>query len=193
MQVHSPLLTEHAVIRRMMDVIDKFRCPIRGAGQWIEVHLDSIMDFLCMYVDRCHHAKEEDIFLHHLEKKEIHESDRKVMEELLQGHVFIMKSVGEIIDAQSSLLSGDEAAGAAIDEKFGILTASYVAHMKMENEIFFPKVLKYFSYQEQNSVLHEFWRFNEKIPLEKYHATLHQLEALTGTASHPSIRLFHSS
>lgn len=189
MQVHTPLMAEHNIISRMMEATKRLTGQVRGSGQGFNGQ-DTVIDFLCMYVDRCHHVKEEEILFHHLEKKKIHECDQKTMEELIQEHVFIMKSTGEIMSARSE--AGSRGDGEIVERKLEILSACYLEHIRKENETFFPRVLKYFSYYEQNSILQEFWRFNEKIPLEKYHAALHKMEALTGTASYPSMRLFHS-
>jgi len=189
MQVHIPLVAEHNIISRMMEATRRLTRQVRGSGQGFNGQ-DTVIDFLCMYVDRCHHVKEEEILFHHLEKKKIHEGDRKTMEELIQEHVFIMKSTGEIMSARAE--AGSRGAEEIVDQRLRILSGYYLEHIRKENETFFPRVLKYFSYYEQNSILQEFWRFNEKIPLEKYHAALHKMETLTGMASYPSMRLFQS-
>ncbi|RJR54769.1 MAG: hemerythrin domain-containing protein [Desulfobacteraceae bacterium] len=190
MQVHTPLVAEHKIIRRMMEAIGKWTEQVRGSGKGFNGHSDTVIDFLCMYVDRCHHVKEEEIFFHHLDKKKILEGDRKTMEELIQEHVFIMKSTGEIMSARSE--AGSRGDGEIVERRLRILSGYYLEHIRKENETFFPRVPKYFSYYEQNSILQEFWRFNEKIPLEKYHAALHKMETLTGMASYPSIGLIQS-
>jgi len=192
MQVLTPLMAEHGVILRMIEVIRKILEVMRDSKQEVHMSLDNVIEFLCMYVDRCHHAKEEDIFFSRCEKKGIHETDRKVMTELIDEHILIMKTVGELIMAKRERAEGYQFDGEIPGKKLELLITFFPEHIRKENEIFFPKVLKYFCHDEQYSIMREFWRFNERMPMEKYHALLHQLEAISGRASHPSIRLAHS-
>lgn len=192
MPVLTPLMAEHAVILRMMEVVRKIMEGMPESNREVHRRLDNVIEFLCMYVDRCHHAKEEDIFFSHCEKKGIPETDRNVMTELIEEHIFIMKTVGELIDARREHGNSFRSAEEIGRNKLALLTSLFPEHMRKENEIFFPKALKYFSPYEQYSILREFWRFNERMPMEKYHALLQQLEVYAGRASHSSMRLSHS-
>ena len=99
MQIHAFLMVEHSVIGRMIEVIKSLIETMQGSRQARPLRLDNVIDFLCMYADRCHHVKEEDIFFYRCDKKGMHETDKKIMAELIEEHIFIMKTVGEIIDA----------------------------------------------------------------------------------------------
>jgi len=192
MRVYIPLVAEHDVILRMTEVIKKLPACMRESREEIPVNFDNVIDFLCMYVDRGHHAKEEDIFFHHCEKKEIQGTDRKIMKELIEEHIIIMRTVGELTDAWEKHSKGDRSTGETLERTLEMLATYYLKHMRKENEIFFPKALKYFSLKEEYSMLREFWKFNEKILFQKYYAILDRLEALTVGTFHPSICLSHS-
>ena len=192
MRVYTPLVAEHDVILRMTEVIRKLieRTPESQEGS--QVNFDNVIDFLCMYVDRCHHAKEEDIFFCHCEKKGINGIDKKIMQGLTDEHVFIMRTVGEIIEARRTKANGYRSTRETLESKLERLATYYPEHMRKEKEVFFPIALKYFSREEQYSILREFWKFNEKVLFEKYYAILDRLETLTGSTTDPSIRLSRS-
>jgi hemerythrin-like domain-containing protein len=187
MRVYIPLVAEHDVILRMTEVIKKLPECMRESRKEIPVNFDNVIDFLCMYVDRCHHVKEEDIFFRHCEKKGIQGTDKKIMEELIEEHIVIMRTVGELTGAREKHSKGYRSAGETLERTLEMLTTYYLKHMRKENEIFFPKAFKYFSLEEEYSMLREFWKFNEKILFEKYYAILDRLEKFTGGTTYPPI------
>jgi hemerythrin-like domain-containing protein len=189
MQVYSPLVVEHDVILRMTEAIKKLLECMRESQEEIQVNFDNVIEFLCMYVDRCHHVKEEDIFFHHCDKKGIQGTDKKIMEELVAEHAWIMRTVGELIRERQEYGEAYRLARENVESKLSIVSTYYPEHMRKENEIFFPRVLKYFSHDEQYSILRQFWKFNEKILFEKYYAILDRLEARTVGTTYPPIRL----
>lgn len=191
MQIHALLMVEHSVIGRMIEVIKSLIEPMHGSRQARPLRLDNVIDFLCMYADRCHHVKEEDIFFYRCDKKGMHETDKKIMEELIEEHIFIMKTVGDIIDAWQKHADGHRSAKETLRNKLEILTTFYPEHMRKEDEIFFPKALTYFSHDDQDSMLREFSKFDENSGFEEYLTIPCQLELLAAGTPQQSTRQFH--
>ena len=54
------LKTEHEAIKLMLNILTKVADRLDSGGEVAREDLDQIMAFLTGFVDRCHHAKEED-------------------------------------------------------------------------------------------------------------------------------------
>ncbi len=56
--------------------------------------IDSAVDFISVYADRCHHGKEEEILFRDLAKKKMNEEDTRIMNELIEEHIWGRKTRG---------------------------------------------------------------------------------------------------
>ncbi|MCJ7619462.1 MAG: cation-binding protein, partial [Anaerolineae bacterium] len=56
------------------------------------------------------------------------------------------------------------------------LVEFYPAHIEKEDKRFFVPCMKYFSRQEQDEMLKEFWEFDKRLIHEKYAAIVGRLE-----------------
>lgn len=61
-------------------------------------------------------------------------------------------------------------------DKLNILIDFYPKHIKKEDDIFFPNSEKYFSEDELEAMLKEFWEFDKTMIHEKYKLVVEQLE-----------------
>ena len=66
------------------------------------------VDFIKTYADRTHHGKEEEILFRDLAKKELTPELKKIMQELLDEHVWGRKTTAKLVAAKEKYLSGDE-------------------------------------------------------------------------------------
>lgn len=68
MKATSELKDEHGGIKVMLEILGKV-CDRLDAGQSVDPkHLEEILEFLKVFVDKCHHAKEEDYLFPAMEK-----------------------------------------------------------------------------------------------------------------------------
>ena len=176
MQPRGPLMIEHRLIERMIAKIEAELQSIAETGNTDPVFIDVAVDFIRTYVDRTHHGKEEDILFRDLSKKHLSDTDRTVMDELVQEHVFGRKTTGELVDANSRYRGGHKSALTVIAEKLRTLGEFYPKHIEKEDKVFFPAAMGYFSEQEQKSMLDEFWEFDRKMIHEKYKSVVEALE-----------------
>jgi hemerythrin-like domain-containing protein len=138
--------------------------------------VDMAVDFIGMYADRTHHGKEEDILFRDLEKKNLSEVDRRVMNELIQEHVFGRRTTKELVEANTLYRQGDHSALGQIMNKLNILIDFYPKHIEKEDKIFFPACRSYFTEEEEQVMLGEFWDFDRKMIHQKYKAVVEELE-----------------
>ena len=178
MKPRGALMIEHRLIEKMLNVATKELDNIKNGNKLNSSLINIIIDFLKTYADRTHHGKEEGILFKELMNKALIESDRNIMEELIHEHIEARKAVADIYLANIQYENGDTSRAKIIYEKLFFLTQFYPVHIKKEDNVFFPETEKYFSADEQEKMLNEFWEFDRKMVHEKYNQTYESLKAL---------------
>ena len=129
-----------------------------------------------IYVDRCHHGKEEDFLFRDLAQKQISEEHARIMNELISEHMRARNLVDQLVSAKERYQR--EEAGAV--EKAVACTKEmvelYPAHILKEDKQFFFPILDYFGQGELDKMLQEFWEFDRKLIHEKYLSVVERFE-----------------
>jgi len=172
----GPLMIEHRLIERMVDLMREGLHKISEKNEVDSGFIDVAVDFIRTYADRCHHGKEEDILFRDLAKKELSHDHKKTMDELIEEHIFARKTVGRLVGARESYVQGDADALKDIMACIKELVEFYPVHIEKEDKHFFTPCMEYFSKQEQADMLQEFWEFDTKLIHEKYKKIVEQLE-----------------
>jgi hemerythrin-like domain-containing protein len=168
MQARGMLMKEHRCIEKMIGKIRTEIEKIQSAEKGDPVFIDTAVDFIRTYADRTHHGKEEDILFRDLHEKQLSEKDRKIMEELIDEHVFGRQTTTALDNANRRYRAGDETALAEIIEMLGTLTEFYPKHIEKEDAVFFPASRTYFSDEEERAMIAEFQEFDRQMIHEKY-------------------------
>jgi hemerythrin-like domain-containing protein len=168
MQVRAPLMIEHRLIERMLGLVKKEAGRIRDTNEINSVFLNNAVDFIRIYADRTHHGKEEDILFRDLANKPMTGQEKKIMAELLEEHVLGRKTVAALVDAKKRYFTGDASALQTVAQNLELLVDFYPKHIEKEDKVFFPAMMKYFSADEQERMLAEFWEFDRNMIHEKY-------------------------
>ena len=176
MQARGQLMIEHRLIERMLSIIKDILANIESKNNVDPVFVDIAIDFIRVYADRTHHGKEEDILFRELKNKPLSTDDRQVMDELIEEHVFGRQTTKAVLDANTRYRNGDETALADIADKLLILIQFYPKHIEKEDKVFFPSSRTYFTDEEDQAMLAEFWEFDRKMIHEKYKSVVEGLE-----------------
>ncbi|MFP4384268.1 MAG: hemerythrin domain-containing protein [Spirochaetia bacterium] len=168
MKPRGPLMIEHRLIEKMLNLTGREIQRIKEDRDVDSVFIDTIVDFIRTYADRTHHGKEEDILFEALEEKEISDDDDRVMKELVNEHVQARNVVGQLVDAKEAYVDGDKESINTVTEKLSWLIDFYPKHIVKEDEKFFPDTEKYFTDKELDDMLEEFWDFDRQMIHEKY-------------------------
>ena len=168
MQSRGPLMIEHRLIEKMLEVIKRKLSEIDVVKSVDPVFVDTAVDFIRIYADRTHHGKEEDILFRDLKKKNLSEDDQRIMNELLEEHVLGRRTTKELVEANHRYRNGDTSALAVIASKLQKLTEFYPKHIEKEDKVFFPSSTRYFSHEEDQAMLAEFYEFDRNMIHEKY-------------------------
>ncbi len=151
----------------MIENLKKERDSVRR-GTINAVFVDTAADFFRTYADRTHHGKEEDILFRDLAKKNLLPEHKRLMDELVQEHAIARKTVRGLLEAKNRYLRGDKEALKDVEELLGKLVELYPAHIEKEDKRFFYPVMDYFSSQEKDAMLQEFFEFDRNMIHEKY-------------------------
>jgi hemerythrin-like domain-containing protein len=168
MKPRGPLMIEHRLIEKMLIVANKELENIKKTKIVDPVFIDTLVDFIRTYADRTHHGKEEDILFKELENKILNDKDKKGMQELIDEHVSARKIVKELVEAKLKYIEGDHNSINTIIDKLTYLINFYPKHIQKEDKVFFPDTEKYFSNEELDKMLNDFWDFDKKMIHEKY-------------------------
>jgi len=84
--------------------------------------------------------------------------------------------VGRLVDADGRYAAGDAGAVGEIVECLETLVDLYPKHIEKEDKRFFFPVLDYFSPEERDRMLHEFYAFDRELIHEHYGQVVERLE-----------------
>jgi len=176
MQARGPLMIEHRLIERMISFIKDVLEKIRTTQKLDPVLVDTAVDFIRTYADQTHHGKEEDILFRELGKRGLSPEDDKIMRELIEEHAFGRKTTKALVDANTRYRNGETSALAEIVNNLDTLSGFYPKHIEKEDKVFFPASRAYFTEEEDQAMLAEFWEFDRKMIHAKYQALVEGLE-----------------
>ncbi len=168
MQARGPLMIEHRLIEKMLAVIKNAIQQMESTEEIDPHFIDAAVDFIRIYADKTHHGKEEDILFRELDKRPLSIEDRQVMQELINEHLFGRRTTKALVDANERYRNGDENALAEIAQHLRTLVEFYPKHIVKEDKVFFPSARDYFTEDEDQAMLAEFWEFDRKMIHEKY-------------------------
>jgi hemerythrin-like domain-containing protein len=164
----GPLMIEHRLIEKMIELIRIESMKVKNGKEINELFIDTSVDFIRMYADRTHHGKEEDILFRELLHKQLSEEDQKIMNELINEHKTARNTVKMLDEAKRHYIAGEKDKLSIIIVMFDDIVDLYPGHIQKEDKVFFPSSMKYFTQEEQKKMLEEMWEFDKKMIHEKY-------------------------
>ncbi len=175
----GPLMWEHRLIEKMLTSLTKHIDKIEKTKKVNPLVIDMAVDFVKTYADRTHHGKEEEILFRDLAKKALLPELKKIMQELLDEHVWGRKTTAALVAARNKYLLGDESQLSVIIDLARQLANFYPRHIEKEDKHFFYPCQEYFTKEEQAKMLAEFWEFDRKMIHEKYNKVFAEYDQLS--------------
>ncbi len=172
----GPLMHEHRLIERMIAVIARGKDLMADDRKVDTVFIDTAVDFIRIYADKTHHGKEEDILFRDLAKKKMTVDHARIVQELLDEHVFARKMTGELVAAKESWIAGNAKSIDIVIDRITTLVNFYPMHIRKEDKEFFFPILDYFSKEEQDAMLAEFYEFDRRMIHDKYRLVVEAFE-----------------
>jgi len=174
----GPLMWEHRLIEKMLGHLMRHIDKAETDKKINPIIIDTAVDFIRMYADRTHHGKEEEILFRNLAQKELTAELKKTMQELFDEHVWGRKTTAQIVAAKEAFLSGEEGKLGEIIRLTRELGSFYPKHIEKEDKHFFYPCQEYFSKDEQEKMLTQFWEFDRKMIHEKYNKVVEDYSRL---------------
>jgi len=183
MQPIAPLMIEHRLIERMVGLmrqeLERIRANIAVDPEFAfvdPVFIDTAVDFLRIYADRCHHGKEEDILFAELADKDLDPDLKKIMDQLVEEHVRARQYTGELVKSKENYLRQEPNAVKQILSYLDRLTAMYPKHIITEDQHFFIPCMEYFTASEKDAMLEKMWAFDRQMIHERYEGVVSAIE-----------------
>lgn len=173
----GPLIHEHRVIERVIAAMDRRIAEFEKTRSVDPVFIDSVVDFIRTYADRCHHGKEEDILFRDLATKPLSEPLARMMFDLTEEHVFARATTRRLVEANERWVAGDRSASDEIADAGRTLVGFYPVHIEKEDRQFFKPALEYLTDDELAHMLAEFHEFDRQLIHEKYLGVADRLES----------------
>jgi hemerythrin-like domain-containing protein len=179
MKPTEELKAEHEGILVILDVLDRISEKIIAGVTLPVEHLEQIIEFLQIFVDKCHHGKEEDILFPAMVEAGIPVADGPISV-MLSEHDRGRRFTGEM----KTLLQSHRSGGAG--SPLMVLTTPALqytdllrSHIWKENNVLFPLADEELSEEKQEVIAREFEKLErERIGVgrhEAFHAMLEDL------------------
>ena len=172
----GPLMWEHRLIEKMLSFFEGATKKIMERNKVDPLFVDTAVDFIRTYADRTHHGKEEDILFRDLIKKPLSQEHTRTMEELVEEHKYARNTVGRLVDAKQRYLKGENTLQEVV-VLLNELAIFYPKHIEKEDKHFFYPCMDYFTREEQDRMLTEFYEFDRNMIHEKYRKIVDQVKA----------------
>lgn len=155
MVVTQELRDEHESVLTVLEILDQISVNIE-AGQEVELdHLQELREILRLFVDKCHHGKEEVILFATLEAMGVANEGGPIGAMLYEhndGRSFI-RGISEGIDRYAE---GDHAGLIQISENIQNYTNLMGQHIYKENNILYPIADNHLNAEQQAKLLADF-------------------------------------
>lgn len=149
------LIDEHSGIMVILKVLEKINSDIENGKKVNIQHLDEIVEFFKVFVDQCHHSKEE-VYLFPTIESFGYDADRDLIKELLDEHKRGREIVVKIKNALKEYNNEEKDKLIEIKKEIGEYVTLLTEHINKENTILFPRADNLFSNDENSEMIEEF-------------------------------------
>ena len=189
MSATADLRFEHLGVGRMLGIMDAMaRCAL--AGEPVDaVDLAQTIEFLRVFVDQCHHAKEEELLFPAIRAAKI-TSVEKTIGMLLADHAQGRKAVVQISSGAQRLADDGESASAELADAISGYTRLLRAHIRREENDCFGAADSELSAAVQDELVVGYERIERDVVGEGVHEGFHALlDRLSQAYPHGPTRL----
>ena len=170
MQPIQDLRMEHDAVRVTLRILDEICQTIEESGAIIDIrHLDQLLEFFNVFVDKCHHGKEEELLFPALENVGVSRQGGPIGV-LLNEHQQGREYVRNMHAALAQYMKGNRKAVTELVKTAREYINLLDQHIDKENNVLFPLAETHLSEQEQAQL----WEGFEIIETQKIGAGKHE-------------------
>ncbi len=137
MTATEQLKAEHKAIKLMLRILDKMCERLQSANEVNPEHFERVLEFLKVFADKCHHAKEEELLFPALENVGVPREEGPIGV-MLAEHNKAREHVRGIGEGFAQYKAGDEGAAAKIVENVKAYIRILDAHIDKEDNVLYP-------------------------------------------------------
>ena len=175
MQPIGPLMREHRLIERMIELIRNQADSIQNGNEPDSEFIAGAVEFFRVYADRCHHGKEEELLFKALVAKNLSPGLSAILKELIQEHKRGRSLVGSLHQANQTRMNKGDDFGPLV-ALLSELCSFYPKHIEKEDKHFFFPVMEYFTREEMDCMLEEFEEFDRQLIHEFFRQKVEHFE-----------------
>lgn len=180
MKATQQLKDEHEGVKIMLSILEQVCRQLEAKGSLNKEHFEGILEFLKVFVDKCHHGKEEDLLFPTLitlgVPKEGPISTALHQHELGRNHIKAMTK------SFAMFMTGDKSSSQDIMQNVQGYIALLKDHIEMENNVLFVAADNRLSEQKQDELLEGFEKIErERIGIgkhEEFHVLIKKLSGI---------------
>jgi hemerythrin-like domain-containing protein len=169
---------EHEILMLILDAAKREARLIRTSGKVRADRLGQMIDFFRMFVDRCHHAKEEKHLFRLMRKRDAAKANGPITI-LLREHEEGRVRVKAMTRALARAVKGDARAAASLAEDLGAYILLLQNHTDKEDDVVYPLADEILKAADQEALMKAFEAVERKEigdgVHEKYHQLAHEL------------------
>jgi hemerythrin-like domain-containing protein len=174
MKATADLKEEHGGVKVMLEILGK-ACDGLDAGKGVDPqHLDQILEFLMVFVDKCHHAKEEEYLFPSLEQAGVSKEGGPIGVMLLEhqkGRDFIRR----MSEAIPGVKRGDGPAVGRFVRNARGYRELLLAHIDKEDNVLYPMADALLSEDKDRELTKNFERVEEERVGHGKHEEFHRM------------------
>jgi len=175
----AELKEEHKAINRILLILVEISRKLEAKTDIQTEHLDQILEFIRVFVDKCHNGKEETLLFYAMEEAGVSREEVS-MNLLLQEHQKGRQYVQKLMQTVIQYKTGNREVSSAITDTIRNYVALLTKHIEMEESVLYPSAEKRIPEERQEVLLKEFETLErEKIgpeQHEKFHKLIRRLE-----------------
>ncbi|MCL5970771.1 MAG: hemerythrin domain-containing protein [Patescibacteria group bacterium] len=181
MKATQVLIEEHNAVLTVFEILRKINEQIEKDEKINVDHLDEIVEFFQVFIDQCHHSKEE-VDLFPMVESFGFEADSDLVKELLEEHQEGREIVREIKDDLNKYKNGGKEKIKGVKENAEKYIGLLTEHIKKENTILFPRVNNLLSNDDQKEMTSEFEEIEKDViglgRHEEFHFMIDELKKI---------------
>ncbi len=174
MKPTDDLKNEHEAITLMLEIMEKVAQELES-GEKVDIkHLNSILEFLQVFADKCHHAKEEDLLFPAMRKAGISQTYR-LIDTLLYEHSLVRSYINAVDMGTQKYDEGSSKAPSEIAGNFRNYSSLLSEHIKKEDGILYPLADQKLSVELQKDLERGFEKIESEVIGPGRHEQFHEL------------------
>jgi len=160
MKATEQLRDEHEGIKIMLSILERVGRQLEGTGNLNKEHFDGILEFLKVFVDKCHHAKEEELLFPALVAAGVPKDGPVSV--MLHEHEMGRNHIKAMNAAFAGYIEGDLSLSKDITQNIGGYISLLRDHIEKENNVLFVMADNLLSEKKQDELLEGFEKIEEE-------------------------------